>query len=66
MKTYYFTCQAGHIGGSGIVSASTKKKAVVLANEAIKNGSWNTEPITAKDLIEHIEGTSVLITNGDY
>jgi phosphoribosylamine-glycine ligase len=66
MKTFYFTCISGYVGGSGVVQAKSKKSALKMANDIIRAQGMETQPIVIDDLIELKATTAVLITNGDY
>jgi len=66
MKTYYFTCTSGHIGGSGVVRAKTKTEALLLANKVIETEGIKGQSITLEDLHVLRPGEAVLITDGNY
>lgn len=63
-KTYGFTCGMRWVGGSGVVRAESKEKAVILVNITIEINEGT--PITEADLIEVKPNSVELLTNGDY
>lgn len=67
MKTYYFTTDAGWIGGSGVVVAKNKKEALELVNNALSNDSMTNTLLDSEDeLTEVAKNSAVIITNGNY
>jgi len=67
MKTYYFTTDAGWIGGSGVVIAKNKKEALKLVNDVLANDPMTKTLLESEDeLTEVVKNSAVLITNGNY